>query len=130
MGSVADPHAFIAEISYHYTDAYGSRINHEKIFWFVEALDTPEKRLHQAQEAAKIHYLWKIQAHQEYQAACRAYIKDRIAWEYQLLKQTVNIHEMVWRTTYDKQKILRVTHATKIISSVDVRDSIENDEFC
>ncbi len=59
--ATTDSDVFLQEVSYHYTDVFDSRITYDKI-GFVDALATLEKRLHKAQEAARSHYVWKIQA--------------------------------------------------------------------
>ncbi len=73
--------------------------------------------------------MWKIQSHKKYQNACRIYLKKRITWEYNLIEQTLNIAELIWSITYDKEKILRVARSFKITSLTDIQRVVENDSF-
>jgi hypothetical protein len=115
-------------VFYHYTDSFDSRINHSKI-WFIEALNISKKRFQKVQKTAKAHLQWKIQSHKEYEDACRIYLKDRIAWEYHLIQQVLDILDLEWSTEYFKEKILRVAHSIKMIFLENIQKIVEKNDF-
>jgi hypothetical protein len=125
---IANFHALIEEVQYHYTNAYESKILHDKV-WFIEKFNTVQKKFKRAQNDVKIHWLWKIHNHQKYRKACAVYIKNWIDWEYKIIQKALKISDLTWSITYDKKKVLRVAHSSKIIQSDDLRNAVKMNEF-
>jgi hypothetical protein len=116
------------DIFYYYTNVFESRITQDKI-WFTKNLNTSKKRFQRVQKTAKIHHAWKIQSRKNDQIKCRTYLEKRIEWEYNLVRQALNIAKLKWFITYDKKKILRIAHSFKINSSIDVENVVKKDDF-
>jgi hypothetical protein len=125
--TMADPHR-AQEPTYHYTDSFGSRISHDLI-WFTEELSTPEARYNKAVELARKHLEWKIQAHRQYKDECRDYINKRVAWEYLVIAEALDIPGIQWPTNFSKEKILRYADPTKIIFPEDRRQMVEEEDI-
>jgi hypothetical protein len=86
-----------------------------------------EERLQQVKKCVKIHYLWKINAHQKYRKDCEKYVKNRMIWESDLVQRALDVEDLIWSITYDHEKILRLANSSKVRLSDDLRDIAESD---
>ncbi len=125
----ANRNAILLNFSYHYTDSFDSIIN-ENFIWFIQELITSDLRLQKTQECVKKHYLWKIQKHLFYQSKCTQYIRDRVEWEYNLVRKTLEmkISRITWSTNYSKEKVLRLISIDRINFSENIRDLVETEK--
>jgi hypothetical protein len=115
---------FIQELNYHYTNAFDSRIDRHLI-WFIKKLFISETRYNKAMKCARNHLEWKIEAHKRYRDECREYVDKRVAWEYLVIAEALNISEIQWSTNFSKDKVLRYVNLTKIIFLENRRQMIQ-----
>jgi hypothetical protein len=53
----------------------------------------------------------------QYRDKCRKYVNKRIAWEYLVVAEVLNISDIQWSTNFLKDKVLRYVDFTKMIFS-------------
>jgi hypothetical protein len=123
---IAVDSSFIQEFNYHNTNAFDSRIDRHLI-WFIKKLFTSETKYNKAVKCARKHLKWKINAHKQYRDECRKYVNKRIAWEYSVVAEALNISNIQWSTNFSKDKVLRYVDLTKIIFLENRRQMIEEE---
>jgi hypothetical protein len=116
----------IQKLNYHYTNAFDSRIDRHLI-WFIKKLFISETRYNKAVKCARRHLKRKIEAYKQYRDECQEYVNKRIAWEYLVVAEALNISEIQWSTNFLKDKVLRYADLTKLIFLENRKQMIEEE---
>ena len=74
-------------VKYHFTYSHGVRISEDHLWWIADMI-IEEDRERAAKEAAQMHKTWRIQVNAEHKQKCREDYRDRVAWEFSMIKKT------------------------------------------
>ena len=108
----------------HITDFHDSRINKEHVWWTMNMkIEKTRKRI--AKKIAQMHKIWRIQINNEYRQICRKYYKIRIAWEFNMIKKTASIHDVVWLKNLSIKQIVKLSNSKNLSVLNDYRKVVE-----
>ena len=83
--TMENPTAPVTDLTFQITDSFGSRIKEENVL-FLDGFITRKERHDKAQAAGSTHRAWKVQAHMDYKSQCQKFLKERVEWEWELVK--------------------------------------------
>ena len=119
--------------SYHFIDCFESIISKNSVWYFKEFFDK-KNRNKLVNDMRKRHRIWKIDSAIVYKMKCKKYVSDKLIFERDLLKKTLNHYEMFhWSITLSKKTILYLTNSKQIyekfILEADARILIEREDL-
>lgn len=90
-------------------------------------MTTEEDRERAAKEAAQMHRTWRIQVNAKYRQRCREYYRDRVIWEYSMIRVAVGISGVVWLKNLSTKQIIRLANPRNLESQNDYREVVEEE---
>ena len=119
--------------SYHFIDCFESIISKNSVWYFKEFFDR-KNRNKLVNDMRERHRIWKIDSAIVYKVKYKRYVSDRLIFERNLLKKTLNHYEMFhWSITFSKKTILYLTNSKQIyekfILKADARILIERKDL-
>jgi hypothetical protein len=111
---------------FHFVTIHESRIAQNKV-WFTRSMFTTQDRRNATKIIAREHLQWKIQVHTQYKEQCRRYVRQRILWEIQLMKEALQVSNIIWSIDMSNENRLSLLRNVEIFADCRALIEVEND---